>query len=178
MRTRTARINSLRGFCREFGLNIAQGPRAACTILLSIPGVGLLTAIALVAATSGDVTHFKDARRFACRFGLTPKEHSSGEQRRLGRISKRGDRYLRMLPTHGARSVIHAATVKRNAGHPLDPLRTWALAIEARSNRNKAVCALANEMARISYATLRDQCPYGCNPIEHKLEHTPYKRTQ
>jgi transposase len=229
MRTRTARINSLRGFCREFGLNIAQGPRvgleqiaraladphselpqllrptmrllideirlletriselekqlgelarqsAACTTLLSIPGVGLLTATALVAATSGDVTHFKDARRFACWFGLTPKEHSSGQQRRLGGISKRGDRYLRMLLTHGARSVIHAATMKRKAGHPLDPLRTWALTLEARSNRNKAVCGLANKMARICYATLRDQRPYGSHNIERKLEHTPYKR--
>lgn len=229
MRTRTARINSLRGICREFGLHIAQGPRvgleqiarvladstsavptvlratmqllideirlielriaelekqlgelarasSACQTLLSIPGVGLLTATAMVAATSGEVSHFKDARHFASWFGLTPKEHSSGSTRRLGRISKLGDVYLRMLLTHGARSVIHAATMKQRAGHPLDRLRSWALEIEARSNRNKAVCALANKMARICYAALRDHEPYGPAKLERKIEHTAFKR--
>jgi transposase len=229
MRTRTARINSLRGMCREFGLHIAQGPRvgleqiarlladpasslptvlrstmrllideirlietriaelerqlgelaresSACQTLLSIPGVGLLTATAMIAATSGEVTHFKDARHFASWFGLTPKEHSSGNTRRLGRISKLGDAYLRVLLTHGARSVINAATMKRKAGHPLDRLRTWTLDIEARSNRNKAVRALANKLARICYATMRDHEPYGTTKLERKLEHTAFKR--
>jgi transposase len=125
---------------------------------------------------SGEVAQYKDARHFASWFGLTPKEHSSGQHRRLGRISKRGDVYLRVLLTHGARSVIHAATMKKRAGHPLDPLRTWALAVEARSNRNKAVCALANKMARICYATLRDHERYSAVP-QRKFEHTPYKRT-
>lgn len=55
-----------------------------CTTLLSIPGIGLLTATALVAATSGDVMHSKDARHFASWFGLTPREHSSGSSRFLG----------------------------------------------------------------------------------------------
>jgi len=84
--------------------------------------------------------------------------------------------YLRVLLTHGARSVIHAATMKKRAGHPLDPLRTWALAVEARSNRNKAVCALANKMARICYATLRDHEPYGA-VSSRQFEQTSYKRT-
>ncbi|WP_462391302.1 transposase, partial [Acidovorax sp. Q11] len=83
----------------------------ACTLLLSIPGIGLLSATALVAATSGDVTHFQDARHFSSWFGLTPREYSSGGSRYLGRISKKGDRYLRMLLTHGARSVLRAAKV-------------------------------------------------------------------
>ena len=87
----------------------------ACTTLLSIPGIGLLTATALVAATSGDVSHFKDARHFSSWFGLTPKEYSSGNSRYLGRISKKGDRYLRMLLTHGARSVLRASKVADNA---------------------------------------------------------------
>ena len=81
-----------------------------------------------------------------------------------------------MLLTHGARSVIHAATMKRRAGRPLDRLRAWVLDIEARSNRNKAVCALANKMARICYATLRDHEPYGATKLERKLEHTAFKR--
>jgi transposase len=61
----------------------------ACTTLLSIPGIGLLTATALVAATSGDVSHFQDARHFSSWFGLTPKEYSSGNNRYLGRISNK-----------------------------------------------------------------------------------------
>ena len=214
MATRTARINALRGFCREFGISVAAGSRngleqisrvladpnsavpiliratmkslveeirllearvaqlereltslarqsAACTTLLSIPGIGLLTATAMVAATSGNVQHFRDARHFASWFGLTPKEHSSGNTRHLGRISKRGDRYLRMLLTHGARSVLRAASVARTAGRQIDDLRHWALMVQARANHNKAACALANKLARICYATLRDGEPYG-----------------
>ena len=134
---------------------------SACTTLLSVPGIGLLTATAMVAATGGQVAHFRNARHFASWFGLTPKEFSSGGTRRLGRISKRGDRYLRMLLTHGARSVLRAATVARRAGRSVDGLRTWATAVEGRSNHNKAACALANKLARICYATLRDATPYG-----------------
>ncbi|WP_018227528.1 transposase [Methyloversatilis universalis] len=58
----------------------------------------------MVAATGGSVSHFRDARHFASWFGLTPREHSSGLTRKLGRISKQGDKYLRMLLTHGARA--------------------------------------------------------------------------
>lgn len=142
----------------------------ACTTLLSIPGVGLLTATAMVAATSGDVSHFKDARHFASWFGLTPKEFSSGTTRYLGRISKKGDRYLRMLLTHGARSVLRAATVTQNAGRTCTPLRSWALAVQQRSNHNKAACALANKIARICYATLRDRQRFDEDrPVSKKL---------
>jgi transposase len=136
---------------------------AACTTLLSIPGIGLLTATALVAATSGDVSHFKDARHFSSWFGLTPKEYSSGNTRYLGRISKRGDRYLRMLLTHGARSVLRAAKVAEGAGKQVTGVRRWALDVQGRTNHNKAACALANKMARICYATLRDKEPFGEN---------------
>jgi len=132
----------------------------ACTTLLSIPGIGLLTATAMVAATSGDVSHFKDARHFSSWFGLTPKEYSSGATRHLGRISKKGDRYLRMLLTHGARSVLRASKVAAGAGREVCGVRRWALDVQARSNHNKAACALANKLARICYATLRDKAPF------------------
>ncbi|HKU13609.1 MAG TPA: IS110 family transposase [Steroidobacteraceae bacterium] len=227
MTTRTSRINALRGFCREFGIDIAQGARlgleqiaraladpnslvpallrpamrsiieevrvlevrvsdlekqlgelarqsAACTTLLSVPGVGLLTATAMVAATSGEVSHFKDARHFAAWFGLTPKEHSSGQTRRIGRISKRGDRYLRMLLTHGARAVLNAANLATKMQRPIDPLRLWALQIQQRSHHNKAVCALANKLARICYAVLRDHEPYGVARLNHKLQQATF----
>lgn len=132
----------------------------ACSVLLSIPGIGLLTATAMVAATSGDVTHFKDARHFASWFGITPREYSSGSTRHLGHISKQGDRYLRMLLTHGARSVLRAAAAALDKGKSLTPLRQWAVQVQARSNHNKATCALANKIARICFATLRDHTVY------------------
>jgi transposase len=147
---------------------------AACKTLLSVPGIGLLTATALVAATSGQVNHFRDARHFASWFGLTPKESSSGMTRRLGRISKRGDRYLRMLLTHGARSVLRAATVARQRGRPLDALRAWALNVQGRTHHNRAACALANKMARICYAVLRDGDDYGRARVNRKLQRETY----
>lgn len=211
--TRTARINALRGFCREFGIAFARGSKRgidqigqvvadtqsmlpallrgtmslmveevrqlearigqlerelaelarhspACKTLLSIPGVGLITATALVAATAGDVTHFSSARHFGSWLGLTPREHSSANSRHLSGISKRGDNYLRVLLTHGARSVLRTAAVAKSAGKPLDRMRTWAMELQARANHNKAACALANKMARICYATLRDHSSY------------------
>jgi len=157
---------------RELTALARQSP--ACTTLLSIPGVGLLTATAMVAATSGEVSHFHDARHFASWFGLTPKEHSSGGTRHLGRISKRGDRYLRMLLTHGARSVLRAATAALRAGKTVDGLRHWALAVQGRSNHNKATCALANKLARICYATLRDHEPYGAARLNKKVARTAF----
>ena len=147
----------------------------ACTTLLSIPGVGLLTATAMVAATGGNVSHFKDARHFASWFGLTPREFSSGGSRVLGRISKRGDRYLRMLLTHGARAVLRAAQLSRQAGKMLDGLRSWGLAVQGRSNHNKAACAVANKLARICYATLRDGASYGAPyRLAHKLNRSEF----
>jgi transposase len=121
------------------------------------------------------VRHFGDARHFAAWFGLTPKEFSSGSTRRLGRISKHGDRYLRMLLTHGARSVLRAATAATRSGRSVDPLRAWALAVQSRSNHNKATCALANKLARICYACLRDGTPYGeVRRPEKKLARTAF----
>ena len=211
--TRTARINALRGFCREFGIAFAQGAKRgidqitqvvadaesalpallrssmtllveevrqlearigqlereltelarhspACKTLLSIPGVGLITATALVAATAGDVTHFSSARHFGSWIGLTPREHSSANSRHLHGISKRGDNQLRVLLTHCARSVLRMSAVAQTAGRPLDRMRSWALSLQERSNHNKAACALANKLARICYATLRDGKPY------------------
>ncbi|GIK36100.1 MAG: transposase [Bryobacterales bacterium] len=142
--------------------------------MLTVPGIGLLTATALVVATGGSVSHYRDARHFASWFGLTPKEHSSGGHRHLGRISKRGNRDLRMLLTHGARAVLRAATVASAAGKPLDALRRWVLAVRSRSNHNKATCALAKKLARICYATLRDQVPYGADRLNRKLERVAF----
>ena len=156
--------------CRTVGAR----PSPACTTPLSIPGVGLLTATAMVAATSGEVSHFHGARHFASWFGLTPKEHSSDGTRHLGRISKHGNRYLHMLLTHGARSVMRAASVAVRGGKTVDGLRQWALAVQDRSNHNKATCALAKKLARICYATLRDGKPFGTARLTRKLTLTAF----
>jgi transposase len=118
--------------------------------LLSIPGVGSLTATALLAFV-GDVRRFPTGRHFASYLGLTPTEHSSGLTRHLGGISKRGDSYLRMLLIHGARSVLFAS---RRRTEP-ERLRAWAMAIEKRSGFNTAAVALANKLARIIWAVWR-----------------------
>ncbi|WP_255356902.1 transposase [Acidovorax sp. Root402] len=121
----------------------------------------------MVAATSGDVTHFTDARHFSSWFGLTPREYSSGGSRYLGRISKKGDRYLRMLHTHGARSALRAAKVAQVAGKvaqvagkEMQGVRRRALNVQGRSTHDKATCALTNKLACICYATLRDHKPF------------------
>jgi transposase len=121
--------------------------------LRTIPGIGLLTGTALVAFV-GDVVRFPSGRHFASFLGLTPREHSSGSIRRLGRISKHGDVYLRMLLIHGARAVLLHA---KRRDHP-DPLRKWALRLERTRGHNIATVALANRLARIAWAVwLRDR---------------------
>lgn len=115
--------------------------------LRSVPGVGLLTATA-IAGFVADLTRFPTGRHFASYLGLTPREHSSGNIRRLGAISKRGDAYLRTLLTHGARSVLVAASRYNDP----DRLRRWALDLAARVGHNKATIALANKLARYAWA--------------------------
>lgn len=96
----------------------------ACKLLMSVPGIGLLTSTGITAATSGSVSHFTNERHFASWFGLTSKEHSSGGTRTLGRISVRGDKYLRMLLTHGAlRTASGRRQFRKGAGgHGHSPL--------------------------------------------------------
>jgi transposase len=99
----------------------------------------------------GDVGRSPSARHFASYLGLTPRERSSGLRRRLGAISKRGDVYIRMLLTHGARAVIWKAKSRKD----LDRLRTWALNLERTRGHSKAAIALANKLARIVWAVWR-----------------------
>jgi transposase len=98
---------------------------------------------ALVALV-GDPMRFPSPRHFAFYLGLIPRESSSGLRRRLGRISKRGNRYLRMLLIHGARAALLAA---HRTVQP-DTLQQWALGVEARIGHNQAAVALANRLGR------------------------------
>ena len=212
--TRTARINTVRGILREFGINVPRGARRVtaavhshlgepvCAVpvalhpllmhscdeihelqgsmeqveaelerlaaelpivglLRTVPGIGLLTATALVAAV-GDVLRFPSGRHLASWVGLTPREHSSGNRRRLGGISKRGDRYLRTLLIHGGRSLLAAA--RRRAGH--DRLRAWGLQVAARCGHNRGAVAVANKLARICWALWRHGDRYQGRPVQ------------
>ena len=130
---------------RELAALARQMP--AVERLMQIPGIGLIIATALWGFV-GDLRRFPSGRHLASYLGLTPREYSSGLRQRLGRISKRGDAYLRMLLVHGARAVLSRA---RSIERP-DHLRTWALALEKRAHHNKATVALANKIARIAWA--------------------------
>jgi Transposase and inactivated derivatives len=115
--------------------------------LLQVPGVGPVTATALV-ATVGNARAFENGRQFAAWLGLVPRQHSSGGRRRLGRITKRGDVYLRTLLIHGARAVM------RHLARRTDATSRWVMALKIRRGFNKAVVALAAKHARILWALL------------------------
>ena len=212
MRTRTARINTLRGVLAEHGLMLPAGARAAikavptllkdaelalpmhlrhvlalvheevhaieariaaleCDLqrmavagpvirrLREVPGIVLLTATALV-GTVGHIGAFRRARQFGSWLGLTPREHSSGHRQRLGGISKRGDRYLRCLLTHGARAVLVSAQRQRAAQWPLSRLQHWAVSLRERRGHNKATIAVANKLGRLVWAVWAKHVPY------------------
>jgi transposase len=129
--------------------------------LMTVPGIGILSATALV-ATVGDVQRFPSGRSVANYLGLTPRESSTGASRRLGPISKRGNRYLRTLLIHGARSALLAA---HRTAEP-DSLQTWALRTAQARGHNIATVALANRIARIAWRVWRDQRPFQRRPAE------------
>ncbi|MBB2984817.1 IS110 family RNA-guided transposase [Paraburkholderia tropica] len=114
--------------------------------LEKVPGIGPLTATALV-ATVGDAKNFDNGRQLAAWLGLVPRQHSSGGKQNLLGMSKRGDAYLRTMLIHGARSVIYRATQKA------DP-NSWVFNITARRNKNVAAVALANKTARTVWALI------------------------
>jgi transposase len=130
--------------------------------LLTVPGIGLLTATALFAFVV-DVHRFPSARHLASYLRLTPRERSSGNTRRLGAITKKGDVYLRMLLVHGARSVLARAKQTTDPARR-DRLREWAAKVEARGH-NKAAVALANKMARLVWAVWRNDRDYQPVPV-------------
>jgi transposase len=123
----------------------------ACTRLQTIPGIGPLTASALVSAV-GDGRQFKNGRQLAAWVGVVPAQDSSGGKPRLLGISKRGDTYLRTLLIHGARAV------QRTCGSKTDSRSRWLQALGERRHRNVAAVAQANRNARIAWALLtRDE---------------------
>ena len=114
--------------------------------LATIPGIGPLTASALVASV-GDASHFKNGRSFAAFIGLVPRQSSTGGKERLGRISKRGDHYLRWLLVVGGIAVIRYA--QRHGTR-----RPWLLKLLQRRKSKIAAVAMANKMARIAWVLM------------------------
>lgn len=114
--------------------------------LEAIPGIGPLTATAMVASV-GDAKNFDSGRQLAAWLGLVPRQHSSGGKNNLFGMSKRGDTYLRTLLIHGARSVIYRVRQRPDA-------QGWLAKLVARRNINVASVALANKTARTIWALL------------------------
>ena len=120
----------------------------SCGQLMTVPGIGPIIASAMVAAI-GNGTAFAKGRDFAAWLGLVPKQMSTGDRTILGRISKRGNRYLRMLFVQGARAILlrPASWAKHSFG-------PWLTAAARRLHRNVLVIALANKLARIALTVL------------------------
>ena len=115
--------------------------------LAEIPGVGLMTATAVVASV-GNATQFRSARQFAAWLGLVPQQHSSGGKERIGHISKRGDGYIRRLLVHGARAHLSWSRRKKQIRS------AWLTGLLARRPTNVVLLAMANKTARIAWAML------------------------
>jgi transposase len=130
---------------REIAATAARDDRARR--LMTIPGIGPLAATALIAA-AGDGRQFRKARDMAAWLGLVPREHSTGGKTTLLGISKRGNRYLRRLLVHGARSCLLHLDRSR------DRLGAWLDGLEARMHSNKVTVALAAKIARIAWVIL------------------------
>ena len=124
------------------------------TQLMSIPGVGLMTAAAVI-AVGDDLKRFKNAKVFASYIGLTPREMSSGDKKRMGSVTKAGQEILRRYLIHGARTVL-----RHSNQHSKDPLRKWAYKLSQRRGTCKATVALAHRLARICYRVVTEERNY------------------
>jgi transposase len=120
---------------------------------LEVPGIGPITAT-IMASDISDGKGYTKSRDYAASLGVVPRQHSSGDKQVLMGISKRGNRYLRTLLIHGARSVVKHCSGKS------DPLNRWLQALVERRGFNKAAVALANKNARVLWAMARQDKTY------------------
>lgn len=121
--------------------------------LQTAPGYGPIVA-SVFASVMGDGSQYRCGREASASVGLVPRQHSSGGKSVLLGISKRGDRYLRSLLIHGARAVVNAAQKKDDA------LSRWINRLRETRGMNKATVALANKLARMGWAILRNGTTY------------------
>jgi transposase len=120
---------------------------------LEVPGIGPITAT-IIAADVGNGKGYDKGRDYAASLGVVPRQHSSGDKQVLLGISKRGNRYVRTLLIHGARSVVKYCKGKT------DPLSRWLQGLVERRGFNKAAVALANKNARIVWAMAKQERAY------------------
>jgi transposase len=132
---------------------LAHGSES-CRQLMTVPGIGPIIASAMVAAIANGAA-FTKGRDFAAWLGLVPKQMSTGDRTILGRISKRGNRYLRMLFMQGARVILLRPA--NWAKHSFGP---WLTAAAKRLHHNVLATALANKLARIAWTVLAQQRNY------------------
>ena len=125
----------------------------ACRRLVAIPGVGPVTATAIIAAI-GNGAAFRKGREFSAWLGMVPGEYTTGGKQKLLGISKRGNTYLRRLFVQGARAVLQQSA-KQSSG-----LSAWLTQLTARTHPNVAAVALANKLARMAWAVLAKNEPY------------------
>jgi transposase len=128
----------------------------ACTRLMQVPGIGLLTATILL-SVAGVASSFKNGREFAAYLGLVPRQNSTGGKTKLLGISKRGDSYTRTLLIHGARAVLYSLRSERT---PQARQNAWLAELAARRGNNRASVALANKTARIAWSMLAQGTEY------------------
>jgi transposase len=134
-------------------LNKTARENEACQRLVAIPGIGPVTATALIAAI-GNGAAFRKGREFAAWMGVVPREHSTGGKQKLLGISKHGNSYLRKLFIQGARAVLQQRT-KQAPG-----LTEWLARLASRTHHNVVAVALANKLARIAWAVLAKEERY------------------
>ena len=142
-------VQALDGRIAGYDKRLVQLTQAdeSCQRLDEVPGFGTIVCTALVASV-GDGRAFKNGRHLSASLGLVPRQHSTGGKPRLLGISKRGDKYLRALLIHGARSVVHYAKNKDDA------LSRWINRIRCENGTNVAAVALANKLVRIAWVIL------------------------
>jgi hypothetical protein len=155
-------VRSERRLCEEVHLNLAyrwfcrldQDP--ACERLMTVPGIGPIVSSAMVAAI-GNGTVFSKGRDFGAWLGLVPKQISTGDRTILGKISKRGNRYLRVLFVQAAWVVLVKPKSWERYG-----LKPWIEAARRRLHHNVLAIALANRLARIAWAVLNKERNFEC----------------
>ena len=154
LRSLEARIEEL-----SSRIKVASDQSEVARRLTTVPGIGPLTATALIAAV-GSARQFERARDMAAWIGLTPAEYSTGGKTTLRGISKRGNTYVRRLLILGAQAcMMHMDRTK-------DRLGAWLNGLEERAHRNKVVVALANKLARIAWAIInRPSAVYERKPL-------------
>jgi transposase len=131
----------------DVGIVQTAGEHEACQRLMAIPGIGPVTATAIVSAI-GNGAEFKRGRGFSAWLGLVPGQYSTGGKQTLLGISKRGNCYLRRLLVNGARAVLQCKE-KQSSG-----LHAWLSKLASRAHSNVVAVALANKLARMAWALL------------------------